>query len=74
MKRIDWGQILTILEVVYVAAIIYILLTARHNGGSSGMRFWRTMMILAQRAAYHTGQAGLYAEKAYWHAVERARS
>jgi hypothetical protein len=69
LKRVNW---ITILEVVYILALLWLLLG--RNSAPVTMRVWRSLMILSQRVAYTTGQAGLYAEKAYWAAVERARS
>lgn len=36
-------------------------------------RLWRALMIWCHKAAYAIGKGGIYAEKAYYNAIEKVR-
>lgn len=68
LSRINW---LTVAEVIYICVLIYAMVG--RNDVPFAMRLWNVIYRVCYTSARVAGTAGLYAEKAYWAAAERAR-
>lgn len=67
----DWEKVLS--GVYYGLLIVLLLIGLAYTETPWTMRMWHGFANVCYRLAYTCGQAGLYAEAAYWRAVETSR-
>jgi hypothetical protein len=67
--KINWSLLL---EVIGTVIMLYVLFF-RGDVITIEPRLWRALMIWCHKAAYTIGKGGIYAEKAYYNAIEKVR-